>query len=379
VRSGDLFVALGAGVAYLDDARARGAAATLVPDDEFAAMAALGRAVRERSRARVVAITGSVGKTSTKDILAALLRDRVRLVAAPAGFNNEIGLPLTLCTIEPDTEVVVTEMGMRGPGQIRELAELARPDIGVITAIAPAHLALLGSISNIARAKAELLEALPAGGIAVLPEHAPELERFVPAGLDVRRFAPPQAVVRDGRTRMTFGGREVVFSFAARHQATNAAAALTVCEALGVPPPEEVVEVAFSRWRSQESKLPGGGLLINDAWNANPVAMRAALDHLRERAQGRRTVAILGEMAELGNEAQHFHEEIGRERAGIDVILGVGELARGYAPDAWAPNAPEAVEIARELVRPGDVVLVKGSRSVGLEVVADALTAVTAP
>jgi UDP-N-acetylmuramoyl-tripeptide--D-alanyl-D-alanine ligase len=379
VRSGDLFVALGAGVAYLDDARARGAAATLVPDDEFAAMAALGRAVRERSRARVVAITGSVGKTSTKDILAALLRDRVRLVAAPAGFNNEIGLPLTLCTIEPDTEVVVTEMGMRGPGQIRELAELARPDIGVITAIAPAHLALLGSIANIARAKAELLEALPAGGIAVLPEHAPELEPFVPAGLDVRRFAPPQAVVRDGRTRMTFGGREVVFSFAARHQATNAAAALTVCEALCVPPPEEVVEVAFSRWRSQESELPGGGLLINDAWNANPVAMRAALDHLRERAQGRRTVAILGEMAELGDEAQHFHEEIGRERAGIDVIFGVGELARGYAPDAWAPNALEAVEIARGLVRPGDVVLVKGSRSVGLEVVADALTAVTAP
>jgi UDP-N-acetylmuramoyl-tripeptide--D-alanyl-D-alanine ligase len=379
VRSGDLFVALGGGVAYLDDARARGAAATLVPDGEFAAMAALGRAVRERSRARVVAITGSVGKTSTKDILAALLRDRVRLVAAPAGFNNEIGLPLTLCAIEPDTEVVVTEMGMRGPGQIRELAELARPDIGVITAIAPAHLALLGSIANIARAKAELLEALPAGGIAVLPEHAPELEPFVPAGLDVRRFAPPQAVVRDGRTRMTFGGREVVFSFAARHHATNAAAALTVCEALGVPPPEEVVEVAFSRWRSQESELPGGGLLINDAWNANPVAMRAALDHLRERAEGRRTVAILGEMAELGDEAQHFHEEIGRERTGIDVILGVGELARGYAPDAWAPNALEAVPIAHELVRPGDAVLVKGSRSVGLEVVADALTAVTAP
>ncbi|HYA09683.1 MAG TPA: Mur ligase family protein, partial [Gaiellaceae bacterium] len=154
VGPGDLFVALGGGVAYLDDARGRGAAATLVPDNEHAAMAALGRAVRARSDARVVAITGSVGKTSTKDILAALLRPRLRTVAAEEGFNNEIGLPLTLCRIEPDTEVVVTEMAMRGPGQIRALARLARPQLGVITAIAPVHLELLGSLENIARGKA---------------------------------------------------------------------------------------------------------------------------------------------------------------------------------------------------------------------------------
>jgi len=373
VARGDLFVAIGAGRAYLDDARARGAAATLVPVDEHAAMAALGRVVRARSDARVVAITGSVGKTSTKDILAALLRPSLKTVAAEDGFNNEIGLPLTLCRIEPETQVVVTEMAMRGPGQIRALARVARPELGVITSIAPVHLELLGSIEAIARAKAELLDELPRGAVAVLPQTAPELEQFVPDGLDVRRFSPPEAEVRDGHTHVRYQGREVVFSFAGRHQATNAAAALEVCSALGVEPPQGVVEVAFSRWRSQERDLPGGGLLLNDAWNSNPVALRAALANLRERAGRRRTVAVLGEMAELGAEGPRYHEEIGRDAAGLDLVIGVGELAHGYRPHTWVATADEAAVVACELVRPGDVVLVKGSRSVGLEVVAEAL------
>jgi UDP-N-acetylmuramoyl-tripeptide--D-alanyl-D-alanine ligase len=373
IRPGDLFVAVSGGEAFLDDARKRGAAATLVPKDAHAALAALGSAVRARSDARVVAITGSVGKTSTKDILAALLRPSLRTVAAPRGFNTEIGLPLTVCRIEPDTEVVVTEMAMRGIGQIRDLARIARPGLGVITSIAPVHLEQLGSLENIARAKAELLDELPAGAVAVLPEDAPELEPFVPAGLDVRRFAPPEAEVHEGRTYVRWHGRDVVFGFAARHQATNAAAALTAAEALGVEPPEEPVDVAFSVWRSQETELPGGGLLINDAWNANPVAMRAALANLLERANGRRTVAILGEMAELGPEAPRYHKDVAREAKPVDLVLGVGELARNYEPDEWVPTAVEAAEVARGLVRPGDAVLVKGSRSVGLEVVADAL------
>jgi len=376
VSAGDLFVAVGRGVEFLDDARAAGAAATLVPDDAFAALASIGRAVRERSSARVVAITGSVGKTSTKDILAALLEPHVRLVAAEAGFNNEVGLPLTLCRIEPDTEVVVTEMGMRGPGQIRALAELARPEIGVVTAIAPVHLELLGSLEAIARAKAELLDALPPGGIAIVPRDAPVLEPFVPPGLDVRGVAEPEVHVRDGVTYVRVDGREAAFAFAARHQGANAAFALTVLDALGLPFPSDPVAVQFSRWRSEERELPGGGLLINDAWNANPVAMRAALAHLRERAAGRRTVAILGEMAELGPDAPVYHEEIGREAQTVDVVIGVGELARGYEPDVWVPDAAAAVERARAVVQPGDAVLVKGSRSVGLESVADALTGV---
>ena len=376
---GDLFVALDGGAAFLEDARGRGAAATLVPENGHAAMAALGRAVRDRSDARVVAITGSVGKTSTKDILAALVRPHRRVVAAEAGFNNEIGLPLTLCRIEPDTEVVVTELAMRGLGQIRALARTARPELGVITSIAPVHLALLGSLENVARAKAELLEELPAGATAILPADAPELEPFVPDGLDVRRVAAPPVEIRDGRAHVGFRGREVVFSFAARHQAANAAVALETCAALGVPLPEDPVEVTFSRWRSQERDLAGGGLLINDAWNSNPVALRAALAYLRERADGRRTVAILGDMAELGAAAARFHEEAGREAAGLDVVLGVGELARHFHPDEWVATAAEAVERSRRLVRPGDAVLVKGSRAVGLEIVADALAEVALP
>jgi UDP-N-acetylmuramoyl-tripeptide--D-alanyl-D-alanine ligase len=373
IRPGDLFVAVSGGESFLDDARAHGAAATLVPSDAHAALAALGSAVRARSDARVVAITGSVGKTSTKDILAALLRARLRTVAAPEGFNNEVGLPLTLCRIELETEVVVTEMAMRGFGQIRDLARIAQPDLGVITSIAPVHLEQMGSLEGIARAKAELLEELPAGAVAVLPEDAPELERFVPKGLDVRRFGEPDAEVRDGRMHLRWHGREVMFGFAARHQASNAVAALTAAEALGVEPQHVPVEVEFSLWRSQETELPGGGLLINDSWNANPVATRAALAHLLERASGRRTVAILGEMAELGPEAPRYHDEVGREAEAVDVVLGVGELARHYRPDEWTPTAAEAREAALGIVRPGDAILVKGSRSVGLEVVAAAL------
>jgi len=366
VRPGDLFVAVRGGAAYLDDARANGAVATLVPDDAFAALAAIGRAMRERIDVPVVAITGSVGKTSTKDILTALLRQRANVVAAEDGYNNELGLPLTLSRVEANTDVVVTEMGMRGPGQIRALAEIARPNVGVITSIAPVHLELLGSIENIARAKAELLEYVE---IAVLPEHAPEIEPFVPAGLDVRRFGTPEVEIRDGRAIVD----GVEFSFTARHQAANAAAALATLDALGYPRPDRPVEVEFSRWRSQERELPGGGLLINDAWNANPVAMEAAIAHLQERAAGRRTVAILGDMAELGADGPRYHEEIGRAAGTLAIVIGVGELAKGYDPDAWAPTAADAVELAREIVQPGDAVLVKGSRSVGLEIVAEAL------
>jgi UDP-N-acetylmuramoyl-tripeptide--D-alanyl-D-alanine ligase len=209
--------------------------------------------------------------------------------------------------------------------------------------------------------------------VAVLPRDAPALEPFVPEKLDVRRFGEPEAEVRDGRMHLRWHGRDVVFDFTARHQATNAAAALTAAEALGVEPPQEPVEVEFSLWRSQETELPGGGLLINDSWNANPVAMRAALAHLLERADGRRTVAILGEMAELGPDAPRYHEEVGRAAEGVDLVLGVGELARNYRPGEWSPSAAEAVEVSLGLVRPGDAILVKGSRSVGLEVVADAL------
>ncbi len=368
VARGDLFVAIGGGVAFVDDARANGAAATLVPTDAFAAMAAIGGSVRSRSTARVVGITGSTGKTSTKDILAALCRPVARTVAAEAGHNNEVGLPLTLTRLEPDTEVAIVEMGMRGLGQIRELCEIARPDVAIITSIGPVHLELLGTVENVARAKAEILESLPTDGVAIVPAHAPELEAFIPRGLDVRRFAPDVERV-DGGMRVD----SVVFDFTARHQASNAAAALFALDALGLPRPTSTVHVEFSRWRCEESELPGGGVLVNDAYNANPTSMRAAIEHLLDVAEGRRTVAVLGEMAELGPDAPRYHEEIGRFTQPLDVVVGVGPLARGYGGVDWAPDAEAAIPLVRGLVQPGDAVLVKGSRAVGLEVVAEAL------
>src|SRR5438105_10112679 len=169
VSAGDLFVAVAGGEAYLDDARARGAAATLVPRDAFAALAAIGGSVRDRSAARVVGITGSYGKTTTKDVLAAIAVPQARTVAAERSFNNEVGLPLTLCRLEPDTEICIVELAMRGFGQIAELAAVARPELGVVVTVGPVHLEKVGSLEGVVRAKAELLSALPAGGTAIVP------------------------------------------------------------------------------------------------------------------------------------------------------------------------------------------------------------------
>src|SRR5437764_7080730 len=171
--SGDLFVAVGDGTAFLDDAIGRGAAGTLVPDDAFAALAHIGRAVRDRSSARLVGITGSMGKTSTKDILAALCAPSARSIAAEASYNNEIGVPLTLCRLDEDTEVCILELAMRGFGQIAALAEIARPQIGVVTNVGPVHLELVDSIEGVQRAKGELFEFLSPGGTAIVPPDFP--------------------------------------------------------------------------------------------------------------------------------------------------------------------------------------------------------------
>jgi UDP-N-acetylmuramoyl-tripeptide--D-alanyl-D-alanine ligase len=384
VEEGDLFVEVGSGGDFARHAFARGAAAVLAPDDAFAALGALGREIRGRSAARVVAITGSTGKTSTKDILAAMCRPHAKTVAAEGGHNNEIGLPLTLTRIEPDTELVVCEMGMRGLGQIAELCEIARPDVGVITSIGPVHLELLGTIENVARAKAEVVASLPAGGTAIVPDE-PLLEPYLGRDeITVERFGERnvtsfERIENGSRVGFDLGAEtlELEFPFTARHQAQNAAAALLTVQALGLPLPQGRVEVELSRWRGEESPLPGGGLLINDSYNANPTSMRAALEHLADH-EGRR-VAVLGEMAELGPTSPEYHEEIGAlvSDLGIDVVLGVGELARAYGGE-WVENAAKAAERAPELVQPGDIVLIKGSRAVGLEVVAEALTGVPA-
>ena len=376
VRPGDLFVAVGRGAGFVDDALGHGAAATLVPEEPFKAFAELGAAVRERSNARVVGITGSTGKTSTKDILATLCALSAQTVAAEASYNNEIGVPLTLCRLEPGTEVCILELAMRGFGQIADLCRIARPEIGVVTNVGPAHLELVGSLEGVLRAKGELVAALPPGGTAIVPEEFP-VERD---DVSVVRLSEPELVLEEGRAAV--GG--VSFNFTSRHQAANAAAALAALEALGLPAPARA-DVQFSRWRGEERELPGGGLLINDAYNANPVSMRAALAHLADCAGERRRVAILGEMAELGPGAPAFHREIGEAAAhyGVQALVGVGELARGYVKGAtgvpltrWVAGVPEAIAAAQELVEPGDCVLVKASRAAGLEAVAEALAAV---
>jgi UDP-N-acetylmuramoyl-tripeptide--D-alanyl-D-alanine ligase len=363
IREGDLFVAVGGGEDFVEHALARGASAALVPTEPFEALAAIAGAVRARSTARVVAVTGSTGKTSTKDILFALCAPHRRTVANEGNYNTEVGVPLTICRIEEDTEICISELGMRGLGQIAWLAAFVKPDIGVITNVGPVHLELVETIENVARAKAELIAALPAGGVAVVPDE-PLLEPYLLRDdLVVQRVDELAAI--PFRT-----------SYSSAHQLANTRTAIAVAACLGVPLPESELTVEFSKLREEERGLPGGGLLLNDCYNANPVSMRAALEHLVQRAAGRRPVAVLGEMAELGPGAPAYHREIGGllTELGIADVIAVGPLARDYGGD-WVESAADAVPRLLELVRPGDVILVKGSRSVGLEVVAENLEA----
>jgi UDP-N-acetylmuramoyl-tripeptide--D-alanyl-D-alanine ligase len=395
--AGDLFVAVGRGADFAAEALDAGAAAALLPRDAFAALAALGRAVRERSSARVVAITGSTAKTSTKDILGALCRPHAPTVLAEGSQNNEIGLPLTLCRLEEDTEIAIVEMGMRGLGQIAELCAVARPDVGVITSVGPVHLELLGTVDRVAQAKAEVVASLPPGGTAVVPAQAPALEPYLDRtdiavlrcgeGGDVRLAGfRPDGDSCDVDIEVFGEPVRLRFNFASRMNATNAVTALAAYHALGLPLQDAqrgAGQVRLSRWRGEEIPLAAGGVLINDCYNANPLSMAAALDHLRERAGGRRKVAVLGDMAELGPGAPGYHREIGAAaaQAGVDVLVAVGPLARGYVEGAggvptthWTPTVEDGLAALRAALRPGDFVLVKGSRAMGLEAIGEAVS-----
>jgi UDP-N-acetylmuramoyl-tripeptide--D-alanyl-D-alanine ligase len=374
VERDDLFVAVAGGTAFLEDALRQGAAAALVPDNAFASLAALAGRVRDGSSARFVGITGSMGKTSTKDILAAICAPQRRTVAAERSYNAEIGVPLTIGRVEPDTELCILELAMRGFGQIAELCAFARPHVGVIVNVGPVHLEKVGDLAGVVRAKSELIAALPAGGAAIVPEDFP-VERddveVVRVGRDVtlESFEPPVL-------RTSLGTVEV--DFTARHLAANAVTAFATADALGLDLPDEL-HVPLTAWRNEEIPLPGGGVLLNDAWNANPVSMRAALEHLVQLAAGRRTIAVLGDMAELGAYSDEGHREVGRAVAelGIDELVAIGPQAVAYG-GRHVDTVDEAIVLLEELVKPGDCVLVKAARAMGFERVAEALTTVHA-
>jgi UDP-N-acetylmuramoyl-tripeptide--D-alanyl-D-alanine ligase len=354
-------------------------------EDPLAAMQSLARAWRRALGARVVGVTGSVGKTSVKDISRALLPGRVH--ANRENLNTEIGLPLTVLEAPDDTDTLVLEMAMRGRGQIAELGAIAEPDVAVITNVGPVHVELLGSVEAIAEAKAEILAALPRGGTAVVPVAAGMLEPHLGGADRLLRFGPggdveaTEVKVVEGVTEALIstpaGSRRFHFPFAEAHNLTNALAAVATGVALEAPLAEmadRAADIGFSRFRGERIELGDGIVLVNDCYNANPVSMRAALDHLATLGAPR-TVAVLGEMGELGPGAPGFHREVGEHAraVGVDMLLGVGLPARDYGPDELVADPAEAAELLAARLQPGDAVLVKGSRSAGLEAVATEL------
>jgi len=388
-RDGHDFIdrALDAGAAaYLSEAEA-GPGTAIVVGDTTAALADLGRAARSRLGDRVVGITGSAGKTSTKDLLAAVLDGPFRTAASERSFNNELGVPLTLVNAADDTDVVVVEMGARGVGHIATLCSIARPTVGVVTNVGLAHTEMLGSLENVARAKAELIEALPPSGTAVLNADdervaamrsvsAAEVVTYGLTAGDVRACD----VVVDGELRPSFhlasswGGVDVRLAVRGAHHVGNAAAAAAAALVLGVSLDDVAAGLGraqASPWRMELNRSLDGGLVLNDAYNANPASTEAALRSLAA-LDAKRRVAVLGPMFELGDHSAAEHARIGAlaRSLGIDVLVTVG--APSYGGEDVADVAGAVALIGP--VGPGDAVLVKGSRAARLERLATVLT-----
>jgi UDP-N-acetylmuramoyl-tripeptide--D-alanyl-D-alanine ligase len=433
VRPGDLFVGLPGehtdGGAYAEQALRAGAWGVLVAPDHAERVAglsglaagavlahpeplvglqALALAWRRALGAKVVAITGSTGKTSTKDILAALLARSLATAASPQNLNTEIGLPLAVLAAPRGTEALVLELAMRGPGQIAELIAIAEPDVGVIVNVGPVHLGLLGSLEAIAAAKAELIAGLAPGATVVIPAHEPLLESHLRSDLRTVTFgaggdfdlAPShgdgEIVIAERAREAHASARSVATaaedgpivmrpSFSQSHNLRNLLAAVAAARALGVTPSGRL-DVAFSALRGERVALADGIVLINDCYNANPMSMRAALDDLAATAPARR-VAVLGDMLELGAEqGPGLHREVAAHASacGVELLVTVGpqaaEMGEAFTGDVRrVPDAAAAVALLPGLLRPRDTVLVKGSRGVGLELVAERLAASDGP
>jgi UDP-N-acetylmuramoyl-tripeptide--D-alanyl-D-alanine ligase len=356
---------------------------------------------------RTLAVTGSSGKTSTKDLLGQVLAAAGPTVSPPGSYNNDIGLPLTVLDADEDTRYLVLEMGSRGPGHIARLCGVARPQVGVVLNVGSAHLGEFGSPEGIARAKGELVEALPEDGTAVLNADDPRVlgmasrtaARVLTTGTGGDADVRATGVSLDGTARARFtlaaAGEEhpVALQVVGQHQVANALSAAGAALAVGLAPAEIAAALSAagsrSRWRMEVARRADGVTVVNDAYNANPESMRAALAALAGLA-GERRIAVLGGMAELGPDAAAEHERLGRDAvaAGVDLVVAVGRDAVGIADGASAaggrageesvhvPDRAAARELLSGMLRPGDVVLVKASRSYGLELLAaDLMTA----
>ncbi|MER5409798.1 UDP-N-acetylmuramoyl-tripeptide--D-alanyl-D-alanine ligase [Streptomyces sp. NPDC002769] len=377
----------------------------IVVEDVQTALGALARHVVERLGTTLVALTGSAGKTSTKDLIAQVLRSKAPTVFTPGSLNNEIGLPLTALTATEETKYLVLEMGARSIGHIRYLADLTPPKIGLVLNVGTAHIGEFGGREQIAQAKGELVEGLPEDGAAVLNADDP-LVRAMASRTKARVVLfgeSGEADVRAENVRLTDLGQpafrlhtpsgcsDVTMRLYGEHHVSNALAAAAVAHELGMSADEIARALSeagsLSRWRMEVTERPDGVTVVNDAYNANPESMRAALRALVAMGRGRRTWAVLGQMAELGDEALAEHDAIGRlaVRLNVSKLVAVGGreaswLQLGaYNEGSWGEesvhvsDAQAAVDLLRSELRPGDVVLVKASRSVGLERVAQAL------
>ncbi|MDQ0944141.1 UDP-N-acetylmuramoyl-tripeptide--D-alanyl-D-alanine ligase [Streptomyces sp. V1I1] len=419
VRPGSLFAAFAGehvdGHDYAERAVAAGAAAVLatrpvgvpaiVVPDVTAALGALARSVVERLGTTAIALTGSSGKTSTKDLIAQVLERKGPTVYPAGNLNNEIGLPLTALRAAEDTQHLVLEMGARYIGDIRYLTGLVPPKVGLVLNVGTAHIGEFGGREQIAEAKGEIVECLPKDGVAVLNADDP-LVRAMATRTKARVVLFGEAAdadVRAENVRLTQLGQpsftlqtptgcsDVTMRLYGEHHVSNALAAAAVAHELGMSVDEIALALSeagtLSRWRMEVTERPDGVTIVNDAYNANPESMRAALRALAAMGKGRRTWAVLGQMAELGDEALAEHDAVGRlaVRLNVSKLVAVGGreaswLQLGaYNEGSWGEesvhvsDAQAAVDLLRSELRPGDVVLVKASRSVGLERVAQAL------
>jgi UDP-N-acetylmuramoyl-tripeptide--D-alanyl-D-alanine ligase len=381
-------------------------AAVVLVADPLAALQELASWWRQRHDVRVVGITGSTGKTIAKEITADVLSRTLRTLRNEGNLNSETGLPMTLLRLEPEHEAAVLEMSMYTVGEIARLAEIARPEVGVVLAVHPAHLERAGSIERIAQAKAELPQALPSDGLAVLNADDPrvavmrdvtraEVRTFgLGTGADVRA----EDVVSRGldgtefMLRAPWGDRRVASATPGRHLVPHALAAAAVAEHFGVPLDEVVAALAAGSHASHRMSIveaASGARLVDDTYNASPVSVAAALEFLAETplAPGRRRLAVLGDMLELGPDEERLHRDIGARAAGsADGLVAVGERGRWIAEAArdagaqtvlTASDADEAAAVLERALAPGvgDLVLLKASRGIGLDRAVDLLRA----